>query len=341
MKRLRIAVVGVGNMGALHARAVAEHPGCELVCVVDPRLEQAQQLAARHATEARTSVDGLVCDAVIVAVPTTLHAEVALPMMRAGFPLLIEKPIAHTRDAMLQLLATSRSEQSIVMCGFIERFNPVITAVQSMLDGPVRHLIAQRHSPPADRIRSGVVGDLLIHDLDLALGMIDPDHLGPMPAVSGAIAPPLRNEFSDLADCTLRFIGGSVATLSAGRIGHRKVRQMSITTDTSLFEVDLLRQDLTVYHHVAHASIGVIGGYRSQTVVDIPFIRVQKEPLVAQLDHFCALVRGEADAETERRRLIAPHELAFALEALGSDEPLSDIDAPSTVLTHHTMEISV
>jgi predicted dehydrogenase len=332
MKRLRIAVIGVGSMGALHARVVSEHPDCQLVAVVDPRIEQAQKVADQYGTHASMTVEGLDCDAAIVAVPTQWHADVSLPLLRSGLPLLIEKPIAHTRDAMQAILTTSRSEGTVVMCGFVERFNPVVTAVRSLLDGPVRHLIAQRHSPPADRIRSGVVGDLLIHDLDLALGLIDPDQLGPMPEITGAVAPPFRNDFSDLADCTLHFASGAVATLSAGRIGHRKVRQMSITTDNSLFEVDLLRQDLTVYHHVAHAAFAGPGGYRSQTVVDIPFIRVQREPLVAQLEHFCALVRGDADPETERRRLIAPHVLAFALE----DQPPVDphmIDQPTEFLT--------
>jgi predicted dehydrogenase len=286
-------------MGGLHARVVAEHPMAELVQVVDARIDLSRTVADRHGAMAVASVEDIDCDAAIVAVPTALHAQIALPLLRAGIPVLVEKPLAHSRDAVQEIIATSRDSNTPVMCGFVERFNPVVLAALGLIDGPVRHLLAQRHSPPADRIRSGVVGDLLIHDLDLALGLI---------------ADPFRSDFTDLADCTLRFASGALATLSSGRIGHRKVRQMSIVTDTSLFELDLLRQDLTVYHHVAHAAISESPGYRSQTVVDIPFVRVSKEPLVAQLDHFIGLIHGSGSAELERVRLMAPHQLAFDFE---------------------------
>jgi predicted dehydrogenase len=301
-------------MGGLHARVVAEHPMAELVQVVDARIDLSRTVADRHGAMAVASVEDIDCDAAIVAVPTALHAQIALPLLRAGIPVLVEKPLAHSRDAVQEIIATSRDSNTPVMCGFVERFNPVVLAALGLIDGPVRHLLAQRHSPPADRIRSGVVGDLLIHDLDLALGLIDPEASQPVPQINGAIADPFRSDFTDLADCTLRFASGALATLSSGRIGHRKVRQMSIVTDTSLFELDLLRQDLTVYHHVAHAAISESPGYRSQTVVDIPFVRVSKEPLVAQLDHFIGLIHGSGSAELERVRLMAPHQLAFDFE---------------------------
>jgi predicted dehydrogenase len=324
---VQIAVVGVGSMGALHARVVAEHPGAVLSAVIDARIDLSLQVADRYGARASATWEGMSFDAAIVAVPTALHAQIALPMLRAGIPLLIEKPIAHSRDAMNEILATSRAEQVPVQCGFVERFNPVVVATRALIDGPVRHLIAQRHSPPADRIRSGVVGDLLIHDLDLALSLIDPDATLGLPEISGSIAPPFRSDFTDLADCVLGFQSGSVATLSSGRVGHRKVRQMAVTTDTSLFELDLLRQDLTVYHHIAHAAIGESAGYRSQTVVDIPFVRVTKEPLTAQLDHFIALVPGEIDAESERRGLLGAHQLAFNFEDAAMPDRLAPLRA--------------
>jgi predicted dehydrogenase len=325
-------------MGGLHARVVAEHPGAELVQVIDARIDLSSLVAERFGAQASADLNAIDCDAAIVAVPTQLHSQIALPLLRAGIPVLVEKPLAHSLDAVVELLATSRSEGVALMCGFVERFNPVVIAVRQMIDGPVRHLMAQRHSPPADRIRSGVVSDLLIHDLDLAMSLIDPEGLHDLPAISGAIAPAFRGDFTDLADCTLSFVDGAVATLSAGRIGHRKVRQMSITTDASLFEIDLLRQDLTVYHHVAHAAISESPGYRSQTVVDIPFVRVSKEPLVAQLDHFLALVAGSGDIEAERRRLLAPHRLAFDFEDVALPDRMGElisegvIDASATRL---------
>jgi len=314
----RIAVIGVGSMGSIHARVVWESPRAHLVQVIDPCELVARELAATHGAVARHSVEEIDCDAAIVAVPTTAHADVALPLLRRGIPLLIEKPLASTRDSVTEIIATSRVEQVAVMCGFVERFNPVVRSVYSMLDGPIRHLLAQRHSPPADRIRSSVVNDLLIHDLDVASRFVGLDQPERGAVVSGSIAAPTRTEFSDLADCTVRFRNGSIATLSAGRIGHRKVRSMSIITDTCLYELDLLRQNITLYRHKEHSTMPGSAGYRSETVVEIPFVRVQAEPLAAQFDHFLDLVIGEADPETERAELVPAHELAFRFEEMAS-----------------------
>jgi len=232
---------------------------------------------------------------VIVAAPTHLHATVAYPLIKAGLPVLVEKPLVSSAPALDTLL-----EAGVVMCGFVERFNPVILTLADILDGPVTHLLTVRHSPPAPRIAGSVVADLLIHDLDLATRLIPGT-----PTVTGAAT-------GDTADCTLRY-HDTIATLSASRAGQRKTRTMTVHTATSAYELDLLRQTITVYRHLAHQ--GDQTGYRADTAIGVPFV-AGREPLAAQFDHFVDLCEGRADAAVERASIRPAHDLAFAVEAL-------------------------
>jgi predicted dehydrogenase len=121
----------------------------------------------------------------------------------------------------------------------------------------------------------------------------------------------------EVADCLLQFPGGAIATLSASRASQRKVRTQLVSTPTALYDVDLLRQDLTVYRHRAHAQgvgDGQAAGYRAETVIDIPFVRHTGEPLALQFAHFLDLVSGRTDACAERNSILPAHEVAAAIE---------------------------
>ena len=105
---------------------------------------------------------------------------------------------------------------------------------------------------------------------------------------------------------------------SASRASQRKVRSQLVATSTALYDVDLLRQDLTVYRHRAHAQAvgaGQAAGYRAETVIDIPFVRHTGEPLALQFAHFLDLVSGRADACEERNSILPAHEIASTIEA--------------------------
>ncbi len=111
----------------------------------------------------------------------------------------------------------------------------------------------------------------------------------------------------DVAEVTCDFDGAVLAALSASRLSQRKVRSLEIAELDRLIEVDMMRQDITVYRHVGNA-LGEDGpGYRQQTIIDIPAIHDAREPLVSQLERLVALVRGDADAGTELDSLLPPH----------------------------------
>jgi len=199
----------------------------------------------------------------------------------------------------------------------VERHNAVVQTVRSMLDGPILHLTAVRHSPPAPQIEASVVSDLLIHDVDLAIQLLgDQIDASADPVVSGAVARgPRGASWSEIADCTVAFGDGSVATFSSSRLSQRKVRTMSICTERSLYELDLLRQDLTVYRHLAEGN-GSSADYRSETLIEIPFVRSNGEPLACQLDQFCDLLSGRLGVAGEWARMLLPHRIAHSVESL-------------------------
>lgn len=309
---MRVVVVGLGAMGSNHARVVAAHPVAQLAGVCDTDAAVAQATGERYGVPWSTAWDGsIACDAVIVATPTAGHPALVAELLDAGLPTLVEKPVAEDPVDVAALVERSRAAGVALMCGFVERYNPAVQTAIEVLDGPPVHVVALRHSPATPRATASVVHDLLIHDLDLALRIMG------TPATSVA-ATAWRSPvgIAEVADATLGFAGG-LATISASRIGHRKVRALQITTASEQIEVDMLRHDVTVYRHRSHEQLDGFGPtYRAESVIDIPFVRHAGEPLAQQLDAFVALVQGEADVEAERTSILEPHRIAAEIEAL-------------------------
>jgi predicted dehydrogenase len=323
--RLRVGLVGAGAMGALHARVLAQSERIDLAFVCDPS-PAGKDLARRFDVPWFASfVELSDINAVIVASPTDTHRQLAFEVIAAGLPLLVEKPLADTYDAAVAIVEASSSADIPLMCGFVERFNPTIMTAMEFVEQPL-HITAVRHSPYAPRIRTGVTSDLLIHDVDIVMRLI-----GARPtSVDGRLGyfhPESDKGSEDLAEALLQFPSSAIATCSASRLSQRKIRSMSITDLDRLVEIDLLRQDITVYRHVANAPVNDDGlGYRQQTIIDVPVVIYRDEPLVAQLDHFCALIEGRVDAAEERASLLPPHHVIHLVQQAGSSSARVDAD---------------
>lgn len=315
MKRRQVALVGAGQMGSSHARVIAESPSAQLAVVVDIDAEAAKRVAIRHGARASVDlIDAVQCDAVVVAGSTSARMACVLPLLQAGVPLLVEKPFAPTLAELDQLLDVAVAGNIPVMCGFVERFNAAFFTAANVLDGPVAHLLAVRHSPPAGRIASSVVNDLMLHDLDAACSLFGPAQ--PVLIGSACLRPP-QSDWNEVADCTITFGTQGLATLSVNRMGQRKVRSLSIYTATQLVEVDLLRQDVTIYRNVSQDMVLSGGGvgYRSSTEIDLPFVRHTGEPLSLQFAHFLDLIDGVADHREELCQIRPAHALAEQIES--------------------------
>jgi predicted dehydrogenase len=303
-------------MGANHARVISESDSADLAVIIDTDCERVRPLAERLGCDFSEDLDAAAsCDAAVIATPTAFHEGAARTLLELGKPLLVEKPVTADLETSRSLVACAERRGVPLMCGFVERYNPVVATMRSLLDEEPVHIVGLRHSPATPRSTLSVVFDLLIHEIDLALCYMG----GAVPSrVCGATSTAGRAPILEVADCLLHFPTGAIATLSASRASQRKVRSQFVATPSALYEIDLLRQDLTVYRHRDHkqgVGVGQAAGYRAETVVDIPFVRHTGEPLALQFRHFLDLINGRADACQERNSILPAHEIAAAIEA--------------------------
>lgn len=314
--KLRLALVGTGAMGSLHARVIAQSERAELATVIEPRRSVGQQVAERHgAAWAPDLADLSDVDAVVVAAPTEIHHGLADQVLSADRPLLIEKPVCGSLAETEEIVALSEKRGVPLLCGLLERFNPAVRTALALVDRPV-HLTATRHSPYAPRIRTGVAWDLLIHDVDLAIQAFQGREPAAVQGTMGYFHPDSATGAEDVAETVLSFGDGALANVSASRIGQRKVRTLVISEVDRLIEADLIRKDVTIYRHVSSDAATPDGrGYRQQSIIEVPELITNREPLAAQLDHFLDILAGTADADEERRRILPAHRAVGALFA--------------------------
>lgn len=306
----KVALIGAGFMAANHARVISGSQRAMLEVVIDVdknrALELAEPFGARASTDVRAALS---CDAAVVASSTETHADISLALIESRIPLLVEKPLASSLDDVRRICASAEKNHVALSCGFVERFNPVVTTVLEMLEDEPIHIVSLRHSPAAPRMSNSVIHDLLIHDIDLTLRF---SHGNEVLGVRGSHWLSSTG-VEEIVDCMLQLSGGAVATLSASRMSQRKVRTTQIFTGSVLYDLDLLRTDLTVYRNVMQEQLEPMT-YRSETVIDIPFIRHAGEPLALQFEHFLNIANGIENAAIELGSIAAAHEVAHALE---------------------------
>jgi predicted dehydrogenase len=169
--QIRCGVVGTGSLGQHHARIYSHLPQATLAGIFEPNDERAKEICARHQCKRFSSLDEMAeaCDAVSVVVPTNLHAAVALPLLKKGCHLLIEKPLCVTLEEASQILNAAQASQRIVQVGHIEHYNPVMSFLEKSVTSP-RFITAERLAPFTPRgTEVGVVLDLMIHDIGIVL----------------------------------------------------------------------------------------------------------------------------------------------------------------------------
>ncbi|HLJ92495.1 MAG TPA: Gfo/Idh/MocA family oxidoreductase [Gemmataceae bacterium] len=243
MPRLRMAVIGVGHLGKEHARILAGLPEVELVGVADVTFEQAQAVAGRLGCRAFGHHQPLLdlCDAAVLAVPTTQHYAVAREFLVRGIPLLVEKPLASSLDQAEQLVEIAQRQRVILQVGHIERFNPAVEELQRYRFQP-KFVECERLGPFTGRSTdTGVVLDLMIHDLDLLLCLVQ----APLRSVE-ALGVALFGGHEDIANARLHFANGCVANITASRASPSARRTMRIWSPEGYASVDFAKRQLTL-----------------------------------------------------------------------------------------------
>jgi UDP-N-acetylglucosamine 3-dehydrogenase len=286
---IKVGIVGAGIMGGNHARVLQAIPQAEVVVVADPDTEKGQRLADHVGARFEPRLDvlpGLV-DAAIVATPTETHADIAAALMESGLDVLIEKPIAPTVEEAKDLVAVARKHDRILMVGHVERFNPAVLELDRYVDGLI-HVDVRRVGSFTPRVTTGVVLDLMIHDVDLINSLA-----GGEPVTVSSLTRRVRSESEDIATCVLTYPSGVSASLMASRVSQAKQRQIELTQQANVVVADLLRQQVTI-NRVEHAEyVGEQGArYRQSGVTEIPYLEHQGEPLLLEQRHFIDCVRN-------------------------------------------------
>ena len=252
-------MVGCGAFGRNHLRvyqalALAGQP-VVLAAAVDPTAG-ARNLAKREygvpvfATVEEMLASGLELDAASVCTPTVQHADAAVPLLRGGVDVLIEKPIAPTLSDADRILSTAAEQERLVQVGHLERFNPAVTAALPLLHRPM-FFEAHRLSVFTPRsLDVDVVLDLMIHDLDVVLALAS----SPVREVRAVGLPVLSREV-DIANARVEFESGAVANFTASRVSTERVRKLRFFQPHQYLSLDFARQDLLMIDVTAAASL--------------------------------------------------------------------------------------
>ncbi|HCJ66838.1 MAG TPA: UDP-N-acetyl-D-glucosamine dehydrogenase, partial [Elusimicrobia bacterium] len=225
MKKLKVAVIGVGKLGQHHARILSKNTNVELTAVVDILPERAKKIASLYHTLSYTDYQkilGLV-DAVTIATPTPTHYPISKDFISYSIHCLIEKPITDNLEDAEEILDLGKEKNVILQIGHIERFNPAVIAARKYIHEP-KYIESRRLGPYDPRVSHiGVVLDLMIHDLDIVLSLVD-SKIRELDALGTSVF----SEHEDIANVRIKFENGCVADLSASRISLAPFRKIRI-----------------------------------------------------------------------------------------------------------------
>jgi predicted dehydrogenase len=280
MKKLRVGVVGVGHIGSNHARIYAELPHAEFVGVFDIDPARAAEIAVKYKAKVAGSLDEFaeMVEAASVATPTSAHFPVARDLLARGKHLLIEKPITENTAAARELAQLAAEKRLVLQVGHVERFNPVLSALEQRLAHP-RFIEAHRLSPYPNRSTEiGVVLDLMIHDLEIILHLVNSTVEN-----IDAVGVPVLSRGEDIANARLRFASGCIANITSSRISPERMRKIRVFQEDAYLSLDYQGQSGEIYRRV------------NGRITRDPVAIEKEEPLRQQLASFvdCALTGGE------------------------------------------------
>jgi len=280
MKKLRVGVVGVGHIGGNHARIYSELPNAEFVAIRDTDSVRSSENARKFGVQPTNSLEEFaeLVDAASVATPTSSHFSIAQDLLARGKHLLIEKPITESMAEARELTQLAATHGLVLQVGHVERFNPVLSALEQRLTHP-RFIEAHRLSPYPNRSTDiGVVLDLMIHDLEIILHLVR----SPIENID-AVGVPVISRGEDIANARLRFASGCIANITSSRISPERMRKIRVFQEDAYLSLDYQTQSGEIYRKEGRENI------REPVAIE------KEEPLRQQIASFvvCAVTGGE------------------------------------------------
>ena len=281
-RALRAAVIGVGHLGRHHARILSSIDGARLDAVVDVNEPKAREMAAGAGARALTSARDLLgsVDLVSIATPTETHAEIACLFLEQGVPVLVEKPLARSVAEADAIIGAAARSGAILAVGHTERFNPAVMAARPAVDNPGFIEVHRLGTFPERSLDIDVVFDLMIHDLDLVLSIVQSE----IESIEAVGVPVLTGRI-DIANARLKFASGCIANVTASRISRDRVRKVRFFQQDAYLSIDYASQEVERWHLARTPG--------SPPVIDGGKVEVEREePLKLELQNFADAVRA-------------------------------------------------
>ena len=295
-ERVRAAVVGAGHMGQYHTLVYAELWDVDLVGVVDIDFERARRVAAQYDTLAFSDHRELIgrVDVASVSVPTEAHFAVAKDLLEAGVSVLVEKPMTPTLEEARELFRIARASAAVLHVGHVERFNGAVQEVRNIVDRPIL-IESRRLGPFVPRVQKDtVVMDLMIHDIDIVLGLVDSE-----PRRVVALGSSMHSDVADVANVQIQFGSGTLAIITASRATEQKIRTLAITQPEAYIVLDYGTQDIQIHRRadqeytLNRESIR----YRQASFVEHLFVH-KDNPLKLEILHLIRAMRRARETGT-------------------------------------------
>ncbi|MCK4993663.1 MAG: Gfo/Idh/MocA family oxidoreductase [Candidatus Omnitrophica bacterium] len=276
MKRVKVAVIGTGHLGKIHARIYNNMRGVDLIGICDTDNTKANSYASEFKSTAYSDYKKLFnkVDAVSIATPTITHFKIARDFLKNNVHVLVEKPITPTMLEAQKLVKIARAKRNILQVGHVERFNPAITTIQGFCKNP-KFIECHRLSPyPKRGTDVSVILDLMIHDIDIVLSLVK----SPLKHTH-AIGVNVLSQNEDIASVRLIFKNGTVCNLTASRVSDEGMRKIRIFQKDSYLSLDYAQQKIIYYKK------------ENNLITKKEILVKKKEPLVEELSSFIDCIK--------------------------------------------------
>ncbi len=293
MSKLKVGVIGTGHMGQYHVNVIVNIAGAEVIGCFDTDANRLAEISKRFDIQGFKDMDELIdrSEALIIAVPTVYHYEIAKKCLERGKHVLVEKPMTETVEQARELVELAEQKDLVLQVGHVERFNGAVLELKKVVERPFL-IEARRLAPFNPRIADvGVVLDLMIHDLDIVTNLIGDEIRSVSAAGTSAFT---RHE--DVAAAVLQFESGCVANISASRATQNKIRTLTITQEKAYIILDFATQDIDIHRMASQAYLMTREElkYRQESFVEKIFVH-KDNPLRQEHLHFLACIKGEQE----------------------------------------------
>ena len=317
-KKPKIGVVGAGHLGKHHIKHLSNHKGVDFVGVFDTNEDSLKSICDEFSVKPLQSLEELIslCEAVNIVTPTNTHFDIARKFLNQKKDVFIEKPLTNTVEEALSLINLAKTNECIVQVGHIERFNPTINKLKELVDNP-HYIEIERLAPfQARGTEVPVVLDLMVHDIDLILEMVN----SPLESIQASGAKMMSNSI-DLAHAHIKFQNGVVANLKSSRIAQNYVRKIRTYQKNFYSITDLMIPQIELYglkHHNAFSkelkSQEVETNTGLKTLYYEKFVPENKDALLEEINDFIHCINTRSKPNVDGQAGANALEIALKIE---------------------------